>query len=1759
MGNANFESHKLTAQKVSISLPMQAAFKSLHSISKLSLVSFMSFIVSQIQILAILINTALFTLTTEKTGLTSFLKRVYQIVSLSDLTEIAIFDNYRYIIIYLIFIYLLSEIAYIIYLLIATKRHYDVPNLLQLIYSQAIYLHPFIFFYPIHVVFIRYLYQNFLYTIDENITTGISEKVFAFLVLIINFGLSLASILLLQVRVKTKNPFSSKVYFINIQDLVLKSVAPLAWLSSSSPQNLGIFILILGILFSISRDYMFFQTLPFYKVSTLKFVAKIYGTLTVFALCNGVSKIAISVRSIDGLLFAITLWMLILLLFTRLYSNRLQKTLLSIFFHPFEIKNPYFAVQFWEIYYYISTARIKPVEFSQPFEENYFYYLSACEQLYDEKSITVENFHKESQAKIHFLRVSMAILEGLIRKYPKSWLLRGSLALSYTKHKKLYFKADHQIDEASRVSHSFLDRYSLFYLKFKLIQKVNETQQGDLGTENQLKKVDIAKYFKLTGAFKVLTDYIKQELKLALGFWTEFQSSTPKLHTLIQTANKIHQMRDVIKKYWQSHQNLFEPDFPQPIFAFGLYLDLVTNDPRSGNSHINKFNKIQARLQIRNGSEAWRMTAERQIDLTSCLYIAVSGSSRNLGTILDSSKNTKQILDMDTTTLKGRSVNSLMPAVIGEQHDKLMKDMEQGLRPNTLGKVQDIEILSKQGYLEPFQIGVWIQYAEKHGVFYATLLEPKIDDKRRIIVDQDGVLLEYSRNFAQDMKIDMHKDKTNKIQIEAICPEFQNILSNCRGTDKQKKITKKNTIAQYDTTAFSSEGVDSKAIQNELERLAETFKEVTEFSFRSLPPFSPRNTRGYSSDKNVDAIKYSMRVALSTYGTEYILKVSMDKLGLVRDNPSKNDKTEADTEENAIEDFQEEYQEFEAQYGSLVKREVEAGSSSSPKSVKFERFSIDNSKNRQFSSKELKSRPHSDTRSILKPFKSLMFSVEKPTIKYANAAVVEGQIFGEPQSILSGDFGNSQALLDSSKSKSRILSGELDHEKFINPNKSLSAQVLYDTPKPSVIIISNDGEYEKTGFLKNKAQSNQPKNVGGDRGQVLDDNWQRKVKDLKMGSNKQSLDVINSHSKHLSSNLTKLSKEFNKIMEVMKESTISVSSNARKTDKSINKALKLHEYKKNTLCYYAWFFMTLSVILGILIYLSLNVIQVSQEVDKLSTVLYYAYLRNLWIKIANQETRLWTGVRGGIIDIPGIVDMTTQLATTNLAFHRISEYNRGLETSINEVKDEIQVLFYQKNVKVYTRDVFGELQFMSLDDTFEATKKIINKGFINLQKPIPDEILVDFVDKESRFIFDNSLDDLLIASEYLINEVEVHMTEAFSYSIKILIYVLIIVLTFTWVFFLFWCRFALNIGKGFFKFSNSLFTISLGEGIAVQSKLLIFQGLLNVDFYDDSQIQRYSRGLRTNISITSSKIKDAKKVIKNSIRRPFVKHIYYNIYKLLLGLAILLLLLSVLVLTYYQVTFERTQTMQSQQHQSNIALKYSNLNSLVSVQLQSMTMDNATTTIRHINSLDSLKQSMSTLANPQGIRLEIKGDDVSFSDSLVDKIFVSFPCEDAYSPLYLLDKGIVAGECEGIAAGSSEIGLMYVISLMESQLEKFVALFESSPRDQENLVALYGIAINTFIQYIDVCSTLLLLSCTGVSDNFKLLIQVLKKQGVQLAVLAVFIVIVIGWVSWQFIVKKIGEKEFDKRKLLSVLPPKIVAMNPYLKRYLSVNITQKSY
>ena len=1725
MEPTTFKSSQSKTKDWNTSLLIQTIYTSLELISKLNFISFLSFMVSQVQILSILVNIAVLSLKSNNTGLVSSLMNVHKVISLSGLTEISLYNTNAYIALYIIFFGLLLETIYIMHLLIATRRQYHVSRRLQYVFSQLIYLHPFMIFYPIHEVFIHHLYQNYQNPANNEHKFWIANRTLTLLVLIMNFMLSLVSLLIFQLRVRTKNPFSSKIYFINMQDLLFKLLIPLLWLLQTSFEEMSIVIIAMSILFSVSRDYTFFLTLPFYKVSTLKFAVRVYVALTLFAACIAISRVITSARKMDGLLLAISLWTLTVILFTRIYTNYLQKILIRIFCHLSDVTNPYFVTHFWDIYYYVSMARVKPTEFTRIFEENYFYYNSVYKHFWSQGiNPSSTSTCTDSEVKTQFLRAYISVLEALVKKNPKSWLLKSILAIMYIKYKKLFFKADRQIKEALEISYTFLDRWSLVYNELKMIKKIAKVQSQELhGKEHQTgqdsKGLNISRYFKLTITFEKLRDLIKQEVDLIASFWKEFQSPTSELNILIKRAKQINRKREFIRRYWRSHEYLFESDYAQPIFTFGLYLEFVADDSRNGANLINKFDQIQEKLLAQTNIEVCQGVTKKYTNLSNCLYMAVSGSSGQLGTILDCSKNSKQILSLENSSLKGRSVNSLMPIVFGKRHDKLMREMEEGTRPNVLGCVRNIEILSKRGYLEPFRLCVSIYLPEKHGIVYAVLMEPVTDDKRIIIINEDGDLLNFSKNFAQDMNIDTDKSKAKTINILSICPEYEEIMKASNHHIRQRLDSIKGLNAQDSMLNHTSKKMDIKTAKERRNKSFEEFMKGGSISFEPILPFTTNNIKN-----KVKSISYNADINLHIYEDQYVLKMTMSRSTVDRHSPLEKKSDEFYKSSNSIKDNP-------VSNRKLYKLHI----SSSKQQEVTEKFntniSILQSSSDEADTNFVHQQRLTNMSSRKSRLKKKLFTLENSSdnLKGSQIKVEDSDI------ITKSDFDN-KTMISTRRYN--------EHQKLIHLSKTNISDKYVDA--------------EKVMPLRRRVEFDPPKNnIRGDQIEVLNETFDKRIIIPQRLIHKNELLQVSPNLIMHSRPGKDLGRKSYRILDIINENSSSKSSK-QDENKAISEALASRVYQSNTLFYYTWFFAILLAVLGVLIYLSLNVIQVSQEVNKLSTVLYFAYLRNLWIKLGNQETRLWTGVRGGIIDIPGIVDMTTEIATTNLAFHRINEYNHNLEASIGEIDQRIQSLFFQKNVKIYLRDELGDLQFMSLDNTFEATKKIINKGFVNLQKPIPEEALVDFIDKESRFIFDNSFDDLLVSSEYLISQVELYMAQTFSRSTKILLAILVAILILIAMFLLFWFRYTISITKDFFRFSNGLSTISLRETETVQSKLSAYQDFLNKDLYGTDHDKASNKSLNTtNTRVYAPRRSTLNKGSKSSIHRPCIKSVYYFMYRQFIALTICFLLLAATILAYYFVTLDRTQTMENQQHQINSALKYSNLNSLVSVQLQAMIMDNATTTIRHVDSLDSLKQSLNTLREPEFIRHEIKGEDKASSESVVTEIFINYPCENAYSPLYLLDVGVVAGECQGIAQGAKEIGLMFVISLFQAQLESFITVFESSERDAEDLSELYGVAINTFIQYIDVCSTLFLLSCTAVSDEFKTLIEMLNKQGAGLAALAVLLVVIIGGVCWQFIIRRVGRKKFDERELLSVIPSRLIATNPYLKRYLDISVTQK--
>ena len=244
-----------------------------------------------------------------------------------------------------------------------------------------------------------------------------------------------------------------------------------------------------------------------------------------------------------------------------------------------------------------------------------------------------------------------------------------------------------------------------------------------------------------------------------------------------------------------------------------------------------------------------------------------------------------------------------MPMVFGKRHDKLMRDMEEGTRPNVLGCVRNIEVLSKSGHLESFRLYVSIYLTEEHGIVYAVLMQPVTDDKRIIIINEDGDLLNFSKNFGQDMNIDTDRSRGKTINILSICPEYEEIMKASNHHVRQRLVNLE------DHNTHDSKKTNIKTAEERRNESFEKFMRGEEkISFEPILPYTSSNNNRNGVLKNkVNAISYDAHINLYIYEDQYILKMSMSRSNIDRYDPFERksdeiDKTSDNTEVNLVSD-----------------------------------------------------------------------------------------------------------------------------------------------------------------------------------------------------------------------------------------------------------------------------------------------------------------------------------------------------------------------------------------------------------------------------------------------------------------------------------------------------------------------------------------------------------------------------------------------------------------------------------------------------------------------------------------------------------------------------------------------------------------------------------------------------------------------------------------------------------------------------------------
>jgi len=638
--------------------------------------------------------------------------------------------------------------------------------------------------------------------------------------------------------------------------------------------------------------------------------------------------------------------------------------------------------------------------------------------------------------------------------------------------------------------------------------------------------------------------------------------------------------------------------------------------------------------------------------------------------------------------------------------------------------------------------------------------------------------------------------------------------------------------------------------------------------------------------------------------------------------------------------------------------------------------------------------------------------------------------------------------------------------------------------------------------------------------------------------------------------------EMDLIKEIMGEDSIEEKTQALlkakviAIQKSFQNVLKTRTFERATLFYY--FTSSISILLQLIFVIWINsyVSSSTKEAQNTEEILQSAYFRDFWIKIANQQTRLWVNARRKDITISTNLEyLEDQNLLCNSTFHELSNFNQDLRLLLGSASSDIQELFYVKNVNVYDR-VNDDLVLQSVDDPSQVTDKIITKGFANFQKGLPtasdDESTID---PDSRFIFDNSFNDLLVESEAILSEVEDMSSENLKDAKLVILIVLAVTLGVLALFVVFSIHSMIKLNKEYLKFMKVLCTIPKKDAAKTQVILTAFEEQLLKDCDDEDFIRGLTMttlDFRIRRSQSTGLVSEReKKGYRRVSHKASMRKLYMRNRVTFGGLFSALLIMIALMIVYYQIALGKMTSFETQTTSKVFLLKALNRQVFVNAQVQALIMDNGSTKVRNLPILENLDADITILYNINAFQEALYDDQGELSQDQQTALY-NITCSEAYSSLYFLSRTSSTSICNTISKGIGRLSLTSLLPDIVNNVGLITENYESSSKDASSLEQLFDEAVSMLNDLSDITATLMLLLFTATETKLKEKVDSLNERSLIVICVAIVVSIILGLLTWIFVIRKLVDRSLERKRVLAIIPNRLIITNPYLKMYLFV-------
>lgn len=310
------------------------------------------------------------------------------------------------------------------------------------------------------------------------------------------------------------------------------------------------------------------------------------------------------------------------------------------------------------------------------------------------KSILICKYESEKQYKTLGYKFLMHLLEFKSQNYPKSAYIK--MLIGYITHQKL------DLVWISLYRMQLLEQCNpniqiQFAGTSQIIQIEDELKENEL-RKRETSGLDIAYILKFHTEYFELTDIIAQSVDLHKKFWVELNESKPIIAKLQNIGSRITENLDKCRLVYKSI-NQMNPNHFKTLNLYGNYTKYVLNDKEESVKLLSKASYIQKSSGLGQLNQSFQDKRIKYGENSDFSIVVCSGNESSIGLIKGFNYRTMKNFGYSYDELQDHNVDMLMPRVLSEKHDFLMRRYFHKNKVSVMGRERAVFPMDRNGFI----------------------------------------------------------------------------------------------------------------------------------------------------------------------------------------------------------------------------------------------------------------------------------------------------------------------------------------------------------------------------------------------------------------------------------------------------------------------------------------------------------------------------------------------------------------------------------------------------------------------------------------------------------------------------------------------------------------------------------------------------------------------------------------------------------------------------------------------------------------------------------------------------------------------------------------------------------------------------------------------------------------------------------------------------------------------------------------------------